>query len=151
MTTLVLSRMAGESIVVTRPPSGEVVSLVDILVTVVEIQRERLTVRLCRNEPDGLDTWTTTLAIDATERVGTTKITVVHLRGDKVRLGFDTSKFSAVHRLEIWEAIELDKRAARRAMNELDEDGDGTAGSPATRPCGPKPPSLDVRLDEPID
>ena len=38
------------------------------------------------------------------------KITVVEIRGDKVRLGFDVPKIVPVHRQEVYEAIQKRKR-----------------------------------------
>ena len=37
------------------------------------------------------------------------KITIVDVRGDKVRLGIEAPKHIPVHRLEIWEAIQRGK------------------------------------------
>ena len=38
------------------------------------------------------------------------RITVVGIRCDKVRIGIDAPKDMPVHRLEVWEAIQRDKR-----------------------------------------
>jgi carbon storage regulator len=37
--------------------------------------------------------------------VGEIEITVIDIRGDKVRLGIEAPKEVPVHRLEVWEAI----------------------------------------------
>ena len=37
-------------------------------------------------------------------------ITIVDIRGDKIRLGFDAPTGVAIHRLEIWEAIQREKQ-----------------------------------------
>lgn len=39
------------------------------------------------------------------------KITVVDIRGDKVRLGIEAPKDVSVHREEVYEAIQRDKQA----------------------------------------
>lgn len=39
-------------------------------------------------------------------------ITVVEIRGDKVRLGIEAPKEVGVHRAEVWAAIERNKMAA---------------------------------------
>jgi hypothetical protein len=71
-------------------------------------------------------------------------VTLVDVREEKARIGVVASKESAVHRLEVWEAI---KRGNNRAAGSDPEDG--LSGSPVPRPGGPNPPSLDVRLNEP--
>jgi carbon storage regulator len=38
-------------------------------------------------------------------------ITVVDIRGDRVRLGVDAPPDVSVHRLEVWEAIRRDRQA----------------------------------------
>lgn len=43
------------------------------------------------------------------------KITVVDVRGDKVRLGIEAPKDIPVHRMEIYEAIQRDKEAEKAA------------------------------------
>lgn len=45
------------------------------------------------------------------------EITVVDIRGDKVRLGVTAPKDVSVHRKEVWEAIRRDNREAARAGN----------------------------------
>jgi len=42
-------------------------------------------------------------------------VTVVDVRGDKVRLGFTADKETSVHRAEVFEAIERDVLAAQQA------------------------------------
>lgn len=43
---------------------------------------------------------------------GLIKVTIVDIRGDKVRLGFTAAKAIPVHRLEVYEAIQTEKREA---------------------------------------
>lgn len=37
------------------------------------------------------------------------RVTVVDIRGDKVRLGFDASRLTAIHRQEVYEAIQREQ------------------------------------------
>lgn len=41
------------------------------------------------------------------------RIVVVEIRGDKVRLGIEAPKDVSVHRLEIWERLQRQKREAK--------------------------------------
>lgn len=41
------------------------------------------------------------------------RIVVVEIRGDKVRLGIEAPKDVSVHRLEIWEQLQRQKREAK--------------------------------------
>jgi carbon storage regulator len=41
------------------------------------------------------------------------KITVVEIRGDKVRLGIDAPRETTVHRQEVWEAIQRGEQRGR--------------------------------------
>lgn len=43
------------------------------------------------------------------------RVTVVDIRGDKVRLGIDAPKEVPVHRSEVWEAIRREKPDANQA------------------------------------
>lgn len=43
---------------------------------------------------------------------GLIKIVVVEIRGDKVRLGIDAPKEWAVHRNEVYERVQAEKKAA---------------------------------------
>jgi carbon storage regulator len=91
------------------------------------------------------DAWTVSLRLDGTTKIGAEiEVSVVDVRGEKVRLGVVAPKWYAVHRLEVWEAI---KQANRRARGE--DRGEGSAGVPARPPNGPTPPPLNVRLDLP--
>jgi carbon storage regulator len=42
------------------------------------------------------------------------EITIVDVRGDKVRLGITAPKHIAVHRKEVYEAIQREKREAQK-------------------------------------
>jgi carbon storage regulator len=44
-------------------------------------------------------------------------VTVVEIRGDKVRLGIEAPKEVSVHRREVYEAIQSQSRARERAEN----------------------------------
>ncbi|HWE36139.1 MAG TPA: carbon storage regulator CsrA [Isosphaeraceae bacterium] len=52
-------------------------------------------------------------------------ITVVEIRGDKVRLGIDAPKDITVHRREVYEAIlnQAQAQAQARAVVKADDDG----------------------------
>ena len=60
------------------------------------------------------------------------EVTVVDIRGDKVRLGITAPKEVTVHRKEVYEAIKRENRAAAQVRP---EDLDPGAGP---RPAGPK-------------
>lgn len=59
------------------------------------------------------------------------KITIVDVRGDKVRLGITAPKDVSVHREEIWLAIQKEKQAKQQQQQ--------TQGPPA-QDTTPKPP-----------
>ncbi len=56
------------------------------------------------------------------------EITVVDIRGDKVRLGINAPSIIPVHRKEVYEAI---KRENRAAASVKPEDSANVAGAPA--------------------
>jgi carbon storage regulator len=138
---LVLSRERGTSITVNGPEGG-------CLLTVLQVRGGEVSLLVSHSPATAagaLNSWTTTLTRDATVKVGATaEVTLVDVREEKARIGIVASRESAVHRLEVWDAI---KRENNRATGRDPEDG--LAGSPVPRPGGPKPPSLDVRLNEP--
>lgn len=43
-------------------------------------------------------------------------VTVIEIRGDKVRLGVEAPKECPVHRQEVWEAIQRENLRAARAL-----------------------------------
>ena len=45
------------------------------------------------------------------------KITIVDIRGDKIRIGIEAPAEIAVHRQEVYEAIQRDKLAAEVSQN----------------------------------
>ena len=49
---------------------------------------------------------------------GTIQITVVDIQGDKVRLGIEAPLDVAVHRLEVWKAIQEEASANRKSRKE---------------------------------
>jgi len=57
-------------------------------------------------------------------------LTVVDIRGDKVRLGIDAPKEVPVHRQEVYEAIQ---RENRKAAGQTTEDGKTAAKSASTK------------------
>lgn len=73
------------------------------------------------------------------------EITIVDIRGDKVRLGITAPNSIPVHRKEVYEAIQRENReAAKVKMEDLNlpsmPKGPGTAGSAgAVRPLGNRP------------
>lgn len=58
------------------------------------------------------------------------EITVVDIRGDKVRLGINAPPEISVHRKEVWEAIQRENRAAAMVRP---EDIANVAGEPKDR------------------
>jgi carbon storage regulator len=72
------------------------------------------------------------------------EVTVVDIRGDKVRLGINAPREISVHRKEVYDAIRRENRAAAQVKP---EDVSGVAGKgPASAPA-PKPG--DATKDEP--
>ncbi len=138
---LVLSRVLGESIYVRSQDDTCVVTLMNIF-------REPPAITLMVNRafasrPGFLETRTFRLERDAIVKLNASSdIRLVDATEDKARLGINAPKESSVHRLEVYQAIARENRRAR-------DEEDGPAGSGVSRPSAPKPPSLDVRLDEP--
>lgn len=64
------------------------------------------------------------------------QITVVDIRGDKVRLGIVAPAEIAVHRKEVYDAIQRENRKAA-GLNTDDLAG----ASPGTKPAAPPPPA----------
>lgn len=116
------------------------------LLTVLQIRGDQVSLLVSHTPIAGtLDSWTATLVRDSTLEVGSTaQVTLVDVTKEKARLGIHAPKESSVHRLEVWEAIKCENRRASD-----DDPEDGSAGSRVPRPTGPKPPPLDVRLEEP--
>ncbi len=72
------------------------------------------------------------------------EVTVVDIRGDKVRLGINAPREISVHRKEVYDAIRRENRAAAQVKP---EDVSGVAGKgPAPAPA---PKQSDVTKDEP--
>ena len=72
---------------------------------------------------------------DETIMIGDTiEITVVDIRGDKVRLGITAPKEIAVHRKEVYEAIKRENRQASQMKTEDIQDA-----PPPGPSAGPKP------------
>jgi carbon storage regulator len=69
------------------------------------------------------------------------EVTVVDIRGDKVRLGINAPREISVHRKEVYDAIRRENRAAAQVKP---EDVSGVAGkTPAAAP--PKPNEKDEK------
>ena len=77
--------------------------------------------------------------VDETIMIGDDiEVTVVDIRGDKVRLGITAPKEIAVHRKEVYEAIKRENRAAAQVKPE-DLPNIGRVGG--QQQMGPRPPS----------
>jgi carbon storage regulator len=50
------------------------------------------------------------------------KITIVDVRGDKVRLGIEAPRKVSVHRIEVYEAIQREKEGKQAAGEKQQED-----------------------------
>lgn len=138
---LVLSRMREESIVVSDSDGGCVLTVLHVRGTEISLLVSHSSVE----KPGALNVWTTKLVRDASFKVGSTaEVTLVDVREEKARIGINAAKSASVHRLEVWEAIRREQRRASGGDAE-----DGLSGSRVPRPNGPKPPSFDVRLEEP--
>ena len=72
---------------------------------------------------------------DETIKIGDDiEITVVDIRGDKVRLGINAPKSVSVHRKEVYEAIQKEKSAAQAPA-----EGAVSAPAPAATIAPPQP------------
>lgn len=119
------------------------------MVTVLELLQERRAVsmlvsRASMAKPGELESRTIDLEMNSTLKISDgAEVTLLDLRNDKARIGIQAPMEYWVHRMEVYEAIrDFGKDGA--------DPGGGTAGSPVPRPSAPTPPSLDVRLDEPL-
>ena len=63
------------------------------------------------------------------------EVTVVDIRGDKVRLGINAPREISVHRKEVYDAIRRENRAAAQVKP---EDVSGVAGPKGPAPAAPK-------------
>ena len=72
------------------------------------------------------------------------EVTVVDIRGDKVRLGINAPREISVHRKEVYDAIRRENRAAAQVKP---EDVSGVAGKAPAATTTPKPG--DATKDEP--
>ena len=62
------------------------------------------------------------------------EITIVDVRGDKVRLGITAPKSIPVHRREIYDAIQREKAAAKQAEAQQHPEETTTPEEPAKQP-----------------
>lgn len=138
---LVISREPGTSIHVGS--SSET-----CVVTVLKLLPERRAIAMLVNRassarPGDLESRSVELAVDAVLKISdSAEVMLVDLREHKARIGINAPKESSVHRLEVYEAFRPENRPGS-------DPEDGIAGSRVPRPSSPKPPSLDVRLNEP--
>src|SRR3954453_15180726 len=101
-----LPRRLGESIMI-----GD-----DCLLTVVQLHpgRRAATILIGRpspGDPDELETHTVELARDATHRISATvSVTLAAVSADKAMLAVDAPKDVSIHRLEVYEAIQRERR-----------------------------------------
>ena len=138
---LVMSRERSDSVVVQGPDGGGVVPVL----RVEGGEGSLLISHRAGGRPGVLEAWTAKLVRDSAVRVGAVaEVVLVDVREEKARIGIVAPEGSAVHRLEVWEAIKREKGLASGG-----EDEEGSAGSRVPRPGGPRPPELDVRLEEP--
>jgi carbon storage regulator CsrA len=142
---LVLSREPGTSIFVGTADDSFVITLAKLL------HGRRVATAIRRSShanPDQTHERIIELAADSPIDLATDiHLSLLDVRNDNARFGIDAPSKTIVHRLEVYEAIQAEMRAANRERER--GPGDGTAGSPVPRPSGPKPPSLNVRLHEP--
>jgi carbon storage regulator len=67
------------------------------------------------------------------------EITIVDIRGDKVRLGITAPTHVPVHRKEVYDAIQRENRAAANIKPEdLPPESGGASGHGPRRPGGPR-------------
>ncbi len=72
------------------------------------------------------------------------EITVVDIRGDKVRLGITAPTKIAIHRKEVWAAIKREREAARGEQRE--SGADSTPETPGAKTSGLRAPEASRRL-----
>jgi len=142
---VVFSRQPGESIVIESNGESSIVTLLNI-----SAAQGKVVVLISSTSMDHsgrLECRKVELALDATIKVGVhSDLTLLDLRPEPAtaRLGINAPKGYTVHRMEVWEAIRPQNRP-----KDKDDPDDGSAGSRIPRSPTPKPPTLDIRLDEP--
>ena len=70
------------------------------------------------------------------------EVTVVDIRGDKVRLGINAPREISVHRKEVYDAIRRENRAAAQVKP---TDVPNVTGGPKAAPGGPAPDAKDEK------
>lgn len=68
------------------------------------------------------------------------EVTVVDIRGDKVRLGINAPKEVTVHRKEVYEAIKRENGKSPAAPAPVPSPASASAGAPVVPPSGTIPP-----------
>jgi carbon storage regulator len=141
---LVLSRQVGETIFIGHSDSDS------WRITIEAIRGDACRISATHHDPLVAQISSVLKRDESVDPDPTTKITVVDIRVDKVRLGVQAPRESSVHRLEVHQAIHRESDAARKIREDLGEDDpEGLAGSRVPRPGSPRPPELEVRLEEP--
>ena len=140
---LVLSRMAGESVMV--GPNCE------IEIEVLKVKPNSAAIRTHFPQTRQAHTSKTEVILHQSLAIGYgISIDVVDIRDEKVRLGISAPKDMSVHRKEVWQAIRREVGDARAFNRELDDDPEtGLGGAPVPRNPRPSPDSGSIRLTPP--
>ena len=142
---LVLTRKVGESIVATS--DGETYT-----VTVLKVKRRAMSILVSRaaaTHPGEMENLRAQVQIGETLKLAdTVDLTLVQVRGGKVRLGIESRSQAidpSVYRLEAYESTQH-KWSTRNDDDDADEE---LGGSPVPRPSSPNPPPSNVQMTEP--
>jgi carbon storage regulator CsrA len=139
---LVLSREAGASIVVRSTDEMCVATVLAVFPASVSV----LISRSSASRPGELECRTVNVGVGDGVRIGSKgEMWLVNVREPKARLGIVAPLQSSIHRLEIYEAIQNDD-AKHGGGSDPDA---GFLGAPVPQPRPSRPPTLDVRLEEP--
>lgn len=139
---LVLTREVGQSLSIRTDHSNCLVTLIRILAANRSVSL--LISSAAKSNPGVLESHTVTLTINGIYRIcDTTVLGLVEVRENKVRISIEAPEGTIVHRFEVEEAI------ARAGPNRDDDEDSDEPSSRVPRPKSPKPPNLNVRLEEP--